>query len=62
MDETYNVLWWVPAGHRPNVTEAIERLDHLRLHGPTPFAFTFRHRFGPDEAVDIADPRDVCST
>ena len=25
--------------------KAIERLEHLRLHGPTPLAFTFRHRF-----------------
>jgi len=61
MDETYSVLWWVPAGHRPTVSEAIARLDHLRRHGATPHAFTFRHRFAADEAVEVADPRDVCS-
>jgi len=61
MDETYSVLWWVPAGHRPTVSEAIERLDHLRKHGATPSAFTFRHRFTADEEVEVADPRDVCS-
>ena len=41
------VLWWVPAGHRPTVAEAIERLEHLEAHGPTPYAFTFRHRYEP---------------
>lgn len=39
-------LWWVPAGHRPTVAEAEERLTHLRLHGPTAFSFTLRDAFG----------------
>lgn len=47
-DDVGIVLWWVPAGHRPTVEQAIERLEHLRLHGPSPRAFTFRHRFEPD--------------
>jgi hypothetical protein len=38
-------LWWVPCGHIPSVAEAEERLEHLRRHGPTPFAFTFKTRF-----------------
>ena len=45
------VLWWVPAGYRPTVPEAKERLDHLRQHGATPFAFTFKQRFTADEAA-----------
>ncbi len=40
-------LWWVPAGHRPAVAEAAERLDMLRRDGPTPSAFTFKRRFDP---------------
>jgi hypothetical protein len=44
----YMALWWVPAGHVPTVGEAEERLEHLREHGPTPQAFTFKQRF-PDE-------------
>jgi hypothetical protein len=40
--EAIQVLWWVEDGHRPTVTEALERLDHLRAHGPTDHAFTFR--------------------
>ncbi|MGA4539264.1 DUF3291 domain-containing protein [Uniformispora flossi] len=45
------VLWWVPAGTQPTEHDAAARLDHLRTHGPTPEAFTFRTRFpAPDTA------------
>jgi hypothetical protein len=54
------VLWWVPAGHRPSVAEAQERLAHLGAHGPTPHAFTFRRPFGPDEGARPVDERDAC--
>ncbi len=47
-DGVYQVLWWVPIGHQPTVTEAIERLALLRSHGPTARAFTFRHPFASD--------------
>jgi len=40
-------LWWIPESTVPTVDEAIARLEHLRSHGPTPTAFTFRHRFEP---------------
>ena len=43
--EAIVVLWWVPAGHVPSTDEALERLDHLREHGPTGEAFTFRETF-----------------
>ena len=33
------VMWWVPAGHRPAMAEGVERLDHLKAHGPTDYAF-----------------------
>lgn len=45
--DVITVLWWVPAGHRPTAEEAIERLEHLRTHGATAYAFTFRERFAP---------------
>jgi len=51
MTEAFLVLWWVPAGHRPDVQEAIARLDCLRAHGPTPVAFTFRRTFPPPDAA-----------
>ena len=40
-------LWWIPARHMPSVAEGEERLDHLREHGPTQYAFTFKQRFPP---------------
>jgi heme-degrading monooxygenase HmoA len=43
--DAFLALWWVPAGHVPPVAEAEERLDHLRRHGPTARAFTFRTAF-----------------
>jgi uncharacterized protein DUF3291 len=42
------VLWWVEAGQRPTVDEALRRLRYLRAHGPSPQAFTLRRRFEPD--------------
>jgi len=44
-------LWWVPAGHVPSIDEAKKRLAHLQERGPTPFAFSFRELFPPDEEV-----------
>jgi len=45
MSERYLVLWWVPAGNRPGIDEAIAKLEKLRAHGPGPEAFTFRQAF-----------------
>jgi Domain of unknown function (DUF3291) len=39
LDGAYFVLWHVPAGHRPSVAEAIARLEHLKVHGPSEHAF-----------------------
>lgn len=43
--EAFHVLWWVPAGHEPTVEEAMARLKHLRQHGATAYAFTFKERY-----------------
>ncbi|MFJ1971873.1 DUF3291 domain-containing protein [Streptomyces sp. NPDC087903] len=48
--EAMTTLWWVPAGHRPTVAEAEQRLLHLRTHGATPYAFTLRTSFAPGAA------------
>jgi hypothetical protein len=37
--ETPLVMWFVPAGHRPAMTEGVERLEHLKEHGPSDYAF-----------------------
>jgi hypothetical protein len=39
------VMWWVPTGQEPTVQEARERLEHLRTHGSSEFAFSFREAF-----------------
>jgi len=41
--ETPLVMWWVPAGHRPALEEGVERLDHLKTHGPSDHAFGWAH-------------------
>lgn len=46
--EPHLVLWWIPAGHTPTISEAIDRLELLRREGPGPRAFTFRACYAPD--------------
>jgi hypothetical protein len=54
-------LWWIPEGTIPTVEEAIARLEHLRTHGPTATAFTFRTRFGPgQDAAQLGSELDTC--
>ena len=49
MADMHMVLWYVPEGSNPTVSEAVERLTHLRLNGETPYAFSFRKRFTPEQ-------------
>ncbi|MEO1689053.1 MAG: DUF3291 domain-containing protein [Pseudomonadota bacterium] len=37
------VMWWVPEGHRPDLDEALARLEHLKTHGDTDEAFGWAH-------------------
>jgi hypothetical protein len=61
MKEVYAALWWVPAGHRPSVREAEERVQHLREHGPTSRAFTFKQPFpSPDAAAQPGSRGEEC--
>ena len=59
----YQALWWVPAGHRPSIDEGLSRLWRLDRYGPSPFAFTFKARFGkpgsPSLPVDM-QPEPWC--
>jgi hypothetical protein len=62
--EAMAVLWWVPAGTIPTVDEAMARLAHLRSHGPTPHAFTFKQRYAaPPEVGPPVDmkPEPYCA-
>lgn len=38
-------LWWVKAGERPTISQAMARLKYLELHGSTSKAFTFAKPF-----------------
>lgn len=58
LEEQHLCLWWIERGCTPTVEEAVERLDHLREHGPAPRAFTFKKRFSPDEAA-LPSPGDA---
>jgi len=61
LEDVAVALWWVPAGHRPSVEEAVARLEHLRAHGPLPHAFTFRQPFDPGTAAPTSpNVRDIC--
>lgn len=56
LGQAHQVLWWVPAGHRPTVAEAEDRLDLLRRHGPGPRAFSFKTPFpAPDVETVVPD-------
>ncbi|HEY9801028.1 MAG TPA: DUF3291 domain-containing protein [Leptolyngbyaceae cyanobacterium] len=39
------VLWWIHEENMPTVDEAKERLEYLRQHGPTSYAFSFKKQF-----------------
>ena len=62
--EAMTVLWWVPAGHRPATTEAETKIEHLRVHGPTPAAFTLKQHFPAPDAANVraaeGDPDWLC--
>jgi len=54
--EAYLVLWWIPAGTLPTVSDARVRLGKLRGDGPSHEAFTFRSPFPAPDANDGAEP------
>lgn len=58
MREPFTVLWWVPAGHRPTVAEAEQRLEQLRAKGPSPDAFTFQRPFPAPGSTEPARSDD----
>jgi hypothetical protein len=56
LDGPILVLWWIPAGQVPTVADAQARLAHLKEHGPTPHAFTFRSPFpAPGGQSDVRE-------
>jgi hypothetical protein len=58
--DVFQVLWWVPAGHRPTIDEAKEKLALLETLGPTAQAFTFKTPFPAPDAVPVTPVLDEC--
>jgi len=56
MKEMHMALWYTSADSAPTVTEAIKRLDFLRLNGETPFSFTFKSKFTMEDAIKFKTP------
>ena len=53
-DGPYYVMWWVPAGQLPDIQEGKERLEYLRQHGDSGYAFSFKHVFPmPEEQENL---------
>ena len=43
------VMSWIPAGHRPKLTQALDRLDHLSAHGDSDHAFAWSYLKDADQ-------------
>jgi hypothetical protein len=44
-------LWYVPEGYEPTFQDAKDRLDYLNSNGDTPYAFSFKSKFTPEDAL-----------
>jgi hypothetical protein len=44
-DGPYYAIWWIPAGQLPSTEEGKARLDYLREHGDSAYAFSFKNLF-----------------
>lgn len=43
MKDMHFVMWWAPAGHRPSLEEALERLERRKAQGDGDEAFGWAH-------------------
>lgn len=53
-------FWYVPKGYEPNFNDAKERLDYIRSHSATPYAFNFKSRFTVQDFLNYK-PQRSCS-
>jgi len=44
-------FWYVPEGYKPTLHDAKIRLDYLNTHGETPYAFSFKSQFTPEDTL-----------
>jgi hypothetical protein len=52
LDTYYVALWWIPVDTIPTISEAKLRLDHLRQHGESSYAFSLKKIF-PHPAGEV---------
>jgi len=53
LPEDSYALWWIPIGYTPTVEEAIARLTHLRNHGESAYAFSFKSDYSPADVLAV---------
>ncbi len=46
-ETAFNVLWWLPAGEIPTLSDAVRRLRHYEANGPSRVGFGLRDEIGP---------------
>lgn len=52
----YYALWWIPTGDVPTIEEGKQRLEHLRQHGDSAYAFSFKKLFpGPGSRNELGE-------
>jgi hypothetical protein len=51
MEMSHMAFWYVPEGYEPSFRDAKKRLDYLNAYGDTPFAFSFKSKFLPEDAL-----------
>ncbi|GGZ70725.1 DUF3291 domain-containing protein [Algibacter mikhailovii] len=45
-------FWYVKQGYQPTFKDAKQRLDYMNINGDTPYAFSFRSKFTPEDSIN----------
>ena len=53
MPKMHMVLWYVEDGHIPTVEEGKERLNYLKKHGESKYAFSFKSKYSPEDVKSL---------
>ena len=51
MKMVHMAFWYVVEGYEPTFQDAKDRLDYLNSNGDTPYAFSFKSKFSPEDAL-----------
>jgi len=53
MPKMHMVLWFIEEDHIPTIEEGKLRLDYLRKHGESPYAFSFKSKYISEDLKNI---------